>query len=318
MSKLTPYFASLAITLTLPTLILAQSPLAYEPFSYVAGQELNHMNGGTGFGNPISPNEWSTIISTSATITSAGLTYGPLLTTGNAVAVKAADPNNLVVDFTAPRNLTDKPGTNADGSFWLSFLMQRNNNTSTSSGLPFQSNEYAGITIGGASEYPNENQRTFIGAATVNGGSSNDIRYTVGTNGDPGSDVASNTVEVANAEANNVVLIVAKVTVSTGLVDVFINPTTLGTGTGPSTSDFSHTNSTFSNGLTIAMVYGNNADYTIDELRIGLTYLDVTPVPEPTSILALSVMAVGGVWLKKRKQKIRQEAFSLAPQGSTI
>jgi hypothetical protein len=51
-------------------------------------------------------------------------------------------------------------------------------------------------------------------------------------------------------------------------------------------------------GGTMAMAWTQDA--TIDEIRVGTTYADVTPIPEPASILLLVSGLVGAYKLRRR------------------
>ncbi|MFO0935379.1 MAG: PEP-CTERM sorting domain-containing protein [Gemmataceae bacterium] len=282
------YLSCLTLLAMAPGLSHAQTTLqVYEPFSYVAGANLNGQNGGVGFN--LGGASWVEN-SLTAKVSASGLAFGQLATTGLGVRVNSEGFQ------AATRDMAIEPITNSN-VFWLSFLIQRTANTSTSS---FISGEYAGITIGGDL---NTGKRTFIGAGPT---ASAGTQFVAGQNGNSASDVydtSGGAIPVATSSTNNVALIVAKVNTLSGLVNVFVNPGTLGTGTGPSTPSFSYTNGSFVNGKTLAIVYGGGADYSIDDLRIGQTFIDVTPVPEPATIVALSAMTIGGMWIRKRKQQ---------------
>jgi hypothetical protein len=279
---------ALAASLLLVTAHSAQGQLVVqESFAYPAGVSLQGLAGGTGWAG--SGASWSDP-SSSTTTASGSLTYGGLETSGGSVTLSSFP---LQFQSTTRNMASALPST---GEFWVSFLIQR-----TTAG-PFQTDEYGGVTFGGDPFLPGD--RVFLGAGPVGLLPNDNIQYTIGTSGNPRSDVApaGGTPAVSTAT----VLVAARVRMNpTGAesIAVFVNPSQAALGnnaSSPTTPNLTYDTEFTTTSNVFSLQYGNGGGYRIDELRIGGTWADVTPVPEPVSLLAATALGAGLLGLRRR------------------
>jgi hypothetical protein len=240
--------ASLVLALTAG--ILAANPLVYEGFNYTPGSQVNLLNGGTGFG----ANAWSAA-EPNYTIQSGSLTYKDLATSGNSATF--SEPNLSVAQAT--RSLLTS-GLGADGSNeWFSFLMQP-----------------GALTAGGLMQLQIED--LFIGETGQNKGF-----YAVGA----GTALDSSTVPIVAGQTAFIAIDFQFNSDPTGLdtATVYFDPTP-----GLASPDVTGLvwQENFSSAIT-AMFFeaADGQSYSFDEIRMGDTYGDVSPVsttatPEPS------------------------------------
>jgi hypothetical protein len=236
--------------------------LSYDGFNYApAGSDLLGNAGGFGFSTAWRPGGFNASIQTNYDIQSSSLSFGSLLTSGNRIQTSAVNAiAGLTRDFSTPLGT---PGTTR----YASFLLRPEG---TLHGGAF--NGFFGVVF----EQPVEPE-LFIGkpgATAIN-------RYVLEDRGGA-LQVASTVVPVVG----ETVFLVLKAEFAAGndQVTLYVNPIPgapePGSGVVKNNSDVGNVA-----GLT---VYSTGA-FSFDEFRLGETFADVTPVPEPASdLLALA------------------------------
>ena len=234
-----------------------------ESFNYPAGtNNIAGLNGGTGFSGVYNAGGGS--------ITAGSLSFGPLDTFGNKLTT-APGPNLIV------RSL-DAADTFANGStFYVSFLLRWDGT---------QSGNWGGLQLIG-----NGPAQLFIGH--------------------PGSNIPDYSIERAAADATaqqssvpvlngQTALLVARVQLVSGndTVRLYVNPIPdqpePSTGSAPDLTgqDF---------GAISQLGISTSDAYSIDEIRLGLTYASVVPAPEPGAVSAMIIGACGLLLRPRRR-----------------
>lgn len=227
----------------------------YEGFNYSASTDLTTQNGGTGFGGA-----WGG--DAVFDITTAGLSYGALQTSGLAVTAARGTSNRTIF-----RTLSSTLGGSGQ-SVWLSFLFE----------APAQTTGLSLFTGTG-------DERTFSGA--VNSGIGH--RLYAGT-GDPVSGSVFNPASQAFAAGTHMLVLHFDMTGPTPVHSGWVDPdsSSLGTGTVP-TGGTSFTLSTDTQAFdfdTIRLgMFGGSSTVKFDEIRIEDSWALVSPVPEPSTTL---------------------------------
>ena len=235
--------------------------LSHDSFSYAAGSTLAGQNGGTGFGAAYTANNGG------LTTAAAGLTYidangKTLPTAGNAAALAGGNAGVF-------RTLSSTLG-GGNGTIYVSFLEQVNATTA-----------YAGLSLftGTGTE------QVFFGSGGAGGLPAVNLEST-----GPGT----GTGETALTTTGFVVAELQFGTAAAGgsgvTVRLFDNPTL---GTQPATANYTASNATSFTFNSIRIQSGADTG-SVDEVRIGDTYADVAPVPEPTT-MALSLLGGAGM-----------------------
>ena len=231
--------------------------LAYESFNYAAGSALPGSNGGTGFSGAYDGNAF-----TGPTVSAPGDTY----TDGNGsrLAVAGNAGNYVGGNNGAFRGLSNVP-TTVGTSLYVSFLMQLNTSTN-----------YAGLSL-------------FTGESTENlflgrpGGSA-----TFGIDTKSGT-----TVGAAGATPTTLSLLVYRLdfAATSANISLYVNPTL---GTEPLAASVTATKTAALTFDTIRIQSGVD-NGTIDEIRFGNTFADVTPIaaPEPASLVLVLLGGAG-------------------------
>ena len=236
--------------------------LSHDSFSYAAGSTLAGQNGGTGFGAAYTAN------GAGLTTAAAGLTYTDangktLPAAGNAAALAGGNAGVF-------RTLSSTLG-GGNGTVWVSFLEQVNGTTG-----------YAGLSLftgtGGT-------EHVFFGSGGAGGLPAINLEST-----GPGT----GTGETALTTTGFVVAELQFGTAAAGgsgvTVRLFDNPTL---GTQPATANLTESNATSFTFDTIRIQSGSDTG-SVDEVRLGDTFADVAPVPEPTTT-ALSLLGGAGM-----------------------
>jgi hypothetical protein len=254
--------------------------LVYEGFDYPAGTSLRTQTGGSGFAGP-----WANTGSATETATSPGLTYGDLVVAGNKATLNgqqttSANGNSAFLT----RDLSQSFG--ADGTtVWLSFISQRTGNKSaggTAQPLNYQRVFSLSLFSGSATEQ-----------ASV-GELSNDPADVWALNPDATTIVPSvHTTTPLDTQSFLLLRIDNIAGVGTDKAYLWVNPDlTLGepdTGTAAA----SITDELSFNRIRLTVGGSQNSGATLaasglfDEVRIGDTFADVAPLPEPASVTAL-------------------------------
>jgi hypothetical protein len=246
--------------------------VGYDGFDYSpAGADLVGRGGGAGFSGPWAPGGFNASINTNYDVAAGSLAYGPLATSGNRAAT---DATTSIAGVTRP--LTAPLG--ADGTTaYLSVLFRPEGQLG---GGAF--NGFFGITFESVGE-----PQLFIGKP--GGGAINE--YVMEDRGGSGQFTSGVTAVVGQTA---LLVLKAQFLPGNDLFTLYVNPTPGGlepafgilkndVNVGPVT------------GLTI---YSTGA-FSIDELRLGNTFLDVTPiVPAPAAAVPLLLAAIA---LRRRR-----------------
>lgn len=248
--------------------------IASESFSYSAGA-LSGQSGGTGFSGG-----WGT--QAAATVNATGLTYAGLEYSGGSANLNG----NGISVF---RDLTNSGG-GSGSNVWLSFLIASPANN-------------AGISFFDAG-----NEQTFAGRV-----SGNNINNNFGTlfyngtgrplNGGSNTGVAMSP-SVGNASTHFFILNIDQTGASPvykGWLDPDSSSHATGAApTGGNTFTYSTATQFFDyTRLRLGVFAGAGGDVNFDELRLGDTWADVSPVPEPSVFLST---LLGGALLLRRKR----------------
>lgn len=269
MSRLTACLAFATLSLIVAGAAEA-ALLAYDGFNYApAGSSLQGQGvvPGSGFSTPWVPGGFNASNHTNYKAASVSLTYPGLVTSGNRMSTESLGAiGGLVRSFPQPFGTTNQ-------TVYFSFLMQP---TGTLHGGAF--NGFCGL-------YLNAATGNDIYAGKPGGGSIGS--YVIENRGGSGQ-VASN---VATEIGKTALLVVkAELTGGADRFTLYVNPTP----GGPEPAAGLVRTGTDVGGITGITLYSTGA-YSLDEIRVGQTFADVTPTPEPTTamLLALGAAALG-------------------------
>jgi hypothetical protein len=256
--------------------------IAYEPFNYTAGANLNGLGGGTG---------WATVWSEPSfglgnpnddipeRIQAGGLSFGGLGVAGNSVVTGG----RFSYDFRNLGTTLGTPGTTR----YASFLLRRN---TVGPDVGNNGPDYGGVVFGDENN-PNS---LFVGKP----GGGNLINYAL-ENG-----VGNGQVSSSKAEALGVVaLLVARFDFTAGndVLSLYVNPAV--GAAEPSIADAIKSDMNLGTFIGVSISTGAFATWSVDELRVGNTYLDVTAVPEPGSAALVLVTALSAVGFHARRRR---------------
>ena len=319
-SLLKKHATTLALAVAV-SFIAAQSAraqlIAYDGFNYPDLSGIATSTGGDSSGWAFA---WasSTAGSQLGTNTASGLTYGGLITDAGALQVGKPQPGSPVGTATAAtpqRTLTDTLGNLAaanGGTLWLSFLMYNPVYPTNTPGSPYYRQSNLGFFSGGNS--------TAGGTEKADLGLPNGSATQAGNVWSAwGGTVAGGAANVSTVSAfsSSVQLVLVEMVVdNTTAVDTYyawlnFNPALLGNNANaPSTA----TADVSSSGADLSSVNvlrfqaggynanGTNAFFTVDEVRLGDSFADVTPVPEP-AIFGLAALGGLAFLALRRKQQ---------------
>ena len=257
--------------------------IAYDGFDYAAGTDnLAGKNGGTGWSDA-----WAASGGTSglSEIRSPGDNLFPLITTGNKVFVEGSNQN--AQDSCGGRAWN---GATADSTVWISFIGQREASGPNSDNLArfFGASFYQGVVTTAG------NERFSIGEGSNDTNHFWNARFT-----NTGIPAVDSTVPVTTES-----FLLVRIDYRSGDNDdlyLWVNPPLDGVEPDIGTADASNIDS-FNLSFDRISLRAGTAQTTpvanpaakahYDEFRIGTTYQDVVPIPEPASIglMLLSVV----------------------------
>lgn len=268
-------------------LVLLITPVAraqlvgYEGFQYQAGLALNGLSGGSGWSAAPS-GSWSTASSALA------ITPGSIVPSAPAATLET-NGNRLTLPQTSPFTTaarafgSDLRTVSGTSEVWISFAITRTASATSGS--------YGGLVIGNEGGAGSTSGRLFIGDSGAVSPAPDTWSLERAGGGTLG---VSNHVIASNPTA----LLVVRIQFQVGpdVVQLYVNRQP-GGGTPISNDAFlSNLDINPSNGAVtdFGVWYGGDGGYQIDEIRIGVTYADVTPVPEPGILLVLAGVALMG------------------------
>jgi hypothetical protein len=279
---------SAVLTLTVANRLSAQV-VAYDPFNQSPGQLNGSASSGGGAVWPNgSTNTWTTAFGSNGGLVVGGsLAYGPLQTGGNSAQVTWFSPQNGSL-----RSLVSSRG-GAPADLWISFLM---------AGTPAGNQ---GLSLYFSGSFGNEN----LWLGTPGG-----IDYSLRVGPAAAADSTAHTVSTAVAADGAAHFLAAHLilngaTSANNSVTLYVDPDfgSLGNGsapTGGSTVNFSGLFNFPFEQLTLENRSGVAADTVrFDEIRIGSTWAQVSPVPEPSTLLLAGGGLVAAFLARKRRAK---------------
>jgi hypothetical protein len=254
----------------------------YEPFNYTVGSTLASQ---PLWDEPLDANDNNVL----DTIQSGSLTFGSLSTSGNSVRTFG---KYSVDDYVGGSDVDPNSYVGGDGNtIWFSFLLRQE--VVGSGGAAGA--DYGGLVLGRDGAAP-DNQ-VFIGKP---GGVTGAGQYVLeALDGVPQSSSG------VNAVFGQTAFLVASITFHTAAtavdnISLYVNPTPGGVLSSPQATlnlELSDPVGGFNDWYFSA---GANAQWTFDELRIGASFADVSPIPEPAGgLLALSA---GALALARRRR----------------
>jgi len=307
---------SLAIASSASAQVIVYDGINY-PNAGPFGMSIAGQSGGdsTGWGGPWAS---STAGSKIATNTVTGLFYGGLSVDGGAVQVGAPQPGPgtstaAVAQRLLPNTLGSLAAAN-NGVLWLSFLIYNPvypTNTSGTSLFYRQSNLgfFSGATSGGA----NGSEKADLGMDNT----SATVPPVFAAWGGTVTGAAPNQSTVSAFSPDTQFVLMELVVDNTAAVDTYYawfntDPSLFANNANtPSISTASVTNSGADLSSVNALRFqaggfngnGTNAFFTVDEIRLGDSFMDVTPTPEPATMALFGIGAVGMTLLIRRRNK---------------
>ena len=259
------------------------TPLTYEDFNYNPGISLDAQAGGIGWDA-----QWGQFLggAVNHTVVSGSLSdsSGTLLTSGNHVSTTIAGAYAGRFPFL--------PGYGT-GTFYYSILMRYDGTDGTTG------DDYFGLQL--YANPANASADLFIGK----GGAGSFLRLETGGNAAGGGTIPPMGSDTTiTATVGQTYFLVVRVDFAAGAAanpdtfKLYVNPTPGGTEPAVASATMSY-NLGVQNGLAIQS--GNGAQVSVDEIRIGTTYADVTPsngvvITHPTMSISLSGINVVVSW----------------------
>ncbi len=265
--------------------------VAYDPFNQTFPSYPFQLNGSASSGGGAvwpggSTNTWGPAFgSNGGSVVSGSLAYGPLQVGGNSAVFTWFSPQNGSL-----RSLVSSRG-GAPADMWLSFLM-----AGTAAG-----NQGLSLYFGGS--FGNEN--LWLGTP---GGSTYGFRVGPAAAADSTTHTVSTAVAATGATHFLAAhLVLSGPTTADNSVTLYVDPdfASLGTGTAPtggSSVSFSGLFSFPFEQVTLENRSGvSNDTVRFDEIRIGSTWADVSPVPEPSALLLAGGGLAAAVGVRRRR-----------------
>jgi hypothetical protein len=287
--------------------------IAEDSMNYTAGAEWVKtgvgFNGGTGWGGT-----WSATAAALATNSNAGLTYGSLNAPGVGVVVGGG---NTATATSLQRIL---PGTlgvlgaSGSGTIWMSFLSQ--NLQETTGGLAGFREAKLGLFSGASTNASgvsgvNGSERLAFGTPnTYTAGASDNLSIYNGS-----TFMSSGVATPRGSATAPVFVLIALLVDNTTALDsayMWVNPSSSLFGDNGNSPAFGTAAATFTaNDLSAVNALrlqsgglngsGTNGWWQADELRVGYSFADVTPVPEPVTFALAGLGGVMFLSLRRRK-----------------
>jgi hypothetical protein len=229
-------------------------------------------NGGTGF-----TGAWVKTGAGGGGLTTGSLSYGALLTTGNS----SVQGGNIIGDDEGRTFTSATFNTNEGTKYWVSYLV--NLEISPTNG---PTGSWLGVKFNGQGLWFGLNYNTRNWGMEHPQGLNSAVAATAGTHLLVGS------VEYTGTNSIKYLWIDPSVSTLNG-ADLQTSDAILTTSLGTAAKD------TFA-GLMNMGTNGGSLNSQIDEIRVGTSYADVTPIPEPASILLLVSGILGAYKLRRR------------------
>jgi hypothetical protein len=247
--------------------------VAYDPFNHVAPFQLNGTASSGGGATWPSANTWQPFGGNGGSTNPGNLSYGPLLTNGN-----HADFQRFDVVTASVRSMAANQG-GAGRDLWMSIVM---NPSANDQGMAV----YNGTTT----------EELFLG--TPSGLTNFALRLDSGVTGGATQTLPASPTIAADSQPHFVALHLSLTTAGASSVTMYVDPdfSSLGTGaapTGGSTVSFSTGNPFPFESIALGNAGPVGTTVGFDEFRMGATWVDVSPVPEPSTGLLVGVAFAG-------------------------
>lgn len=283
-----------ALLLILPT--ATHAAVIYEGFNYpepgtADNSGLSGLNGGSGWSAAWGANNNGFLTNPSST-----LSYGNLATSQGLVDDDNTGTNQAYARSSSLTGLDP----DADGERWFSMILRVDSLTSTPTAN-------ARTMAAGLADATSGTEIGNSAGVTITGNSAGD-GYTWGAS------LGTNTGTQTALASTGTFFFVGKYSLvgaggSNDMMEIWLNPTALGTGTltsGSSADGYSSFTANKEIGASDFLFNatggnsGNSFTGALDEIRLGDTYAEVTPVvPEPSS---MALVAIGGLMLMARRR----------------
>jgi hypothetical protein len=257
--------------------------IAYDPFNHSAPFQLNGTASSGGGATWPSANTWQPFGGNGGSTNPGNLNYGPLQTNGNHADFVRAD---AVSPYASIRSMASNQG-GAGRDWWMSIVMGPSANDQ---GMAI----YNGTTT----------EEVFVG--TPSGLTNFALRVDGGFTGGAAQTVQAGPTIAANGLPHFIALHLSLTTAGASTVTMYVDPDFISLGTGTAPTGGSTVSVTSGNPFPFESIALGNAgpvgtNVGFDEFRMGARWIDVSPVPEPSSlVLAAGALAVAAVRRRRR------------------
>jgi hypothetical protein len=233
--------------------------IAYDDFAYPAGSSLAGQNGGQGFSGAWYQGGFN-VGQSAGTVASGPLTHPPLVTTGNEVTIPTSSALNGIE--------RDLASSFSSGTMYVSCLLRPEGTLGQGNG-----NGFFGVYLHGSLN------EVFFGDSGAYGTGG---RYAVEQRGGFASAPSPDLPVLGQTEF---LVLRAQLTSAGDIFTLYADPAP--GAAEPSTGAVQNLNV---GSLSSLVIYSGGA-FDIGELRVGTTYADVTPIPEPSALVLLAIGA---------------------------